>query len=493
MSIESQKKLTLSILSIENFKMQVLSLKFAKRLAKCKTWWYNIEEFGSSLAKMRFAHLPDAKVLQEAKGEKMKSYKLLTPAERKELYESLSATYNEYKAMGLSLDLSRGKPNSSQLDISNGILSVDLTDDHYAKDGLDCRNYGVLDGIPEAKHFFAEVMGLDAKDVIIGGNSSLQLMYDTLARAMLFGLHGSTEPWCREEGLKWICVVPGYDRHFKITEVLGFELVSVKMLPTGPDMDEVERLVKDPKVKGIWCVPKYSNPTGYTYSDETVRRLAAMECAAPDFRIMWDNAYGIHDFTEDKDELADVFALAKEYGNEDRIFYYTSTSKVTCPGSGVAFMAASEANRKQILPYFGAQTIGYDKINQLRHLRFFGTAENMYRHMLDLGGIIKKKFDIAIEKLSALKGLDIAEWTEPRGGYFISVDAMPGTAKRVFELCAEVGVTLTSVGATHPYGIDPEDTNLRLAPTYPTDTDLALATEVLALAIKLAALEKLGV
>lgn len=432
------------------------------------------------------------KFCNKLKGEKMKTYHLLTPDERKELYSSLSKTYDEYKARGLSLDLSRGKPNSSQLDISNGILSVDLTDDHNAADGLDCRNYGVLDGIPEAKQFFAEALGLSVEDVMIGGNSSLQLMYDTLARAMLFGLYGSPKPWCREEGLKWICVVPGYDRHFRITEVLGFELISVKMLPTGPDMDEVERLVKDPKVKGIWCVPKYSNPTGYTYSDETVRRLASMECAAPDFRIMWDNAYGIHDFTEDKDELADIFALAREYGNEDRIFYYTSTSKITCPGSGVALMAASEGNRKQILPYVGAQTIGYDKINQLRHLRFFGTAENMHRHMLNLGGIIKKKFDIAKEKLSALHGLGIAEWTEPRGGYFISVDTLPGTARRVFEICAELGVTLTSVGATHPYGVDPEDTNLRLAPTYPTDEELALATEVLVLAIKLAALEKLG-
>ena len=422
----------------------------------------------------------------------MKSYKQLTSAERQGLYEELSRQYEEYKSKGLSLDLSRGKPNSSQLDISNGLLEVDLTNDFLAKSGLDCRNYGLLDGIPEMKEFFAESMGLNAEDVMVGGNSSLQLMYDTLSRAMLFGLYGSSQPWCREEGLKWICVVPGYDRHFKITEVLGFELISVKMLPTGPDMDEVERLVKDPKVKGIWCVPKYSNPTGYTYSDETVKRLASMECAAPDFRIMWDNAYGIHDFSTDKDELADIFALAKECGNEDRIFYYASTSKVTHPGSGVAFMAASANNRKQITKYLGTQTIGYDKINQLRHLRFFGTPDNMYSHMLNLGSVIKKKFDIAIDKLNALSGLDIAEWTEPRGGYFISVDTMPGTAKRVYELSKGAGVTLTSVGATFPYDIDPDDTNLRLAPTYPSDEDLALACEILVLSIKLAALEKLG-
>ena len=257
-------------------------------------------------------------------------------------------------------------------------------------------------------------------------------------------------------------------------------------------MDEVERLARDPKVKGMWCVPKYSNPTGCTYSDETVRRLAAMECGAVDFRIMWDNAYAVHDFSTDKDELADIFTIAKEYGNEDRIFYYSSTSKVTYPGGGVAFMAASANNRKQIAPYLGAQTIGYDKINQLRHLRFFGTPENMYEHMLKLGGVIKEKFDIAISKLEELRGLDIAQWTEPKGGYFISVDAMRGTAKRVYELTAKAGVTLTAVGATFPYGIDPDDSNLRLAPTYPSDVELAIACEILVLAIKLAALEKLG-
>ena len=423
----------------------------------------------------------------------MKSYKQLTAEERRELYASLLTVYGEYKERKLSLDLSRGKPNSSQLDISNGLLAVELAGDYLSESGLDCRNYGVLDGLPEMKRFFGQAMGIDPENVMIGGNSSLQMMYDTLARAMLFGLYGSKQPWCREEGLKWICVVPGYDRHFKITETLGFELISVDMLPTGPDMDAVERLVLDPKVKGIWCVPKYSNPTGYTYSDDTVRRLASMKCAAPDFRIMWDNAYGIHDFTSDKDELADIFALAKEYGNEDRVFYYASTSKVTHPGSGVALMAASENNRRQILPYIGAQTIGYDKINQLRHLRYFGTPENMCEHMLNLGGIIKQKFDIAISKLHALSGLDIAEWTEPKGGYFISVDTMPGTAKRVYELAKAVGVTLTSVGATFPYDLDPRDSNLRLAPTYPTDVDLALACEILVLAIKLAALEKLGV
>ena len=431
--------------------------------------------------------------IRRAKGEKMKSYKQLTLAERRELYSELSAAYEEYRAKGLSLDLSRGKPNSSQLDISNGLLNVDLSSDHTSEQGIDCRNYGVLDGLPEMKKLFAESMCLDPSDIIIGGNSSLQLMYDALVRAMLFGVYGSKAPWSQEDKLKWICVTPGYDRHFRITETLGFELISVNMLPTGPDMDEVERLVKDPKVKGIWCVPKYSNPTGYTYSDETVRRLASMECAAPDFRIMWDNAYGIHDFSEDKDELADIFRIAKEYGNEDRVFYFSSTSKVTFPGSGVAFMAASENNRKQISKYLGAQTIGYDKLNQLRHVRFFGTAEQMHSHMLNLGGVIKQKFDITISKLKALSGLEIAEWTEPRGGYFISYNVMPGTAKRVYDLCRSAGVTLTEAGATFPYGIDPTDSNLRLAPTYPSDEDISLAMDILVLSTKLAALEKLGI
>ncbi len=424
----------------------------------------------------------------------MSSYKELTSAERREIYDQLIKTYNSYVEKNLSLDLSRGKPNASQLDISDGLLSVDFEKNYYSESGFDCRNYGVVDGLPEMKKFFADAMGLNEADIMVGGNSSLQLMHDTLTRAMLFGVYGSEKPWCKEDGLKWICVAPGYDRHFKVTEVLGFELLTVKMLPTGPDMDEVERLARDPKVKGIWCVPKYSNPTGCTYSEETVRRLASMECGATDFRIMWDNAYGIHDFTEKKqDELADIFEICKEYGTEDRVFYYSSTSKVTYPGGGVAFMAASENNRKQILPFLGVQTIGYDKLNQLRHIRFFNTPDVMRKHMLTLGAMIKKKFKIALARLEELNGLDICEWTKPRGGYFISVNTMKGTAKRVYELTKGAGVTLTAVGATFPYGVDPDDSNLRLAPTYPTDEELDLACEILTLAIKLAALEKLGI
>ncbi len=424
----------------------------------------------------------------------MKKYDSLSAAERRELHGQLMTEYNNYKSAGLSLDLSRGKPNSLQLDISQGLMSVDMSKENcFSKAGFDCRNYGLLEGVPEMKELFSKVYGINSEDIIIGGNSSLSLMYDTLVRAMLFGVYGSKAPWCKEEGLKWLCVVPGYDRHFRITEKLGFELINVKMLADGPDMDEVERLVKDSKVKGIWCVPKYSNPSGNTYSDEVVRRLVSMECAAPDFRIMWDNAYAIHDFDEKGDNLADVFALAEQYDTKDRIFYFSSTSKVTFPGSGVSFIAASKNNRDQFMPYFGTQTISYDKINQLRHVKYFGTPECVREQMLELGAMIKRKFEITLNGLSSLEGLGVAEWTSPKGGYFVSLDTMPGTATRVFELMKDAGVTLTPVGATFPYGIDPDDSNLRIAPTYPSESELELATKVLTVAVKIAALEKLGV
>ena len=400
--------------------------------------------------------------------------------------------YNEYKERNLKLDLSRGKPNSSQLDVVDGLLGVEMKRELCVSEGgFDCRNYGLVDGVPEAKKLFADILGLDEKSIIVGGNSSLQLMYDALARAMLYGTPDSQAPWCRESGLKWICIAPGYDRHFKITEDLGFELLTVKMTPTGPDMDEVERLALDPKVKGIWCVPKYSNPTGNTYSDETVRRLASMKCGASDFRIMWDNAYAIHAFGEKDDELLDIFTEAKKYGNEDRILYFASTSKITLPGSGIAMVAASPKNVADILRRMGTQTIGYDKINQLRHVAYFENADNVFAHMKKLGAAIKTKFEITERALSDLDGLGIAEWTKPYGGYFISLDITLGSATRVYELMKLAGVTLTQVGATYPYGKDPEDKNLRLAPTYPSDSDLALACEILTVAVKLSALEKI--
>jgi aspartate/methionine/tyrosine aminotransferase len=407
-------------------------------------------------------------------------------------YNRAKSKYDEYCDMHLTLDLSRGKPNSDQLDISLPLLSEARPREKcFSINGVDCRNYGVLDGIPEMKKLFADMLGIDVKYVTVGGNSSLQLMYDTLARAMLFGVVGAERPWCKEEGLKWICVVPGYDRHFKMTEYLGFELLSVNMTETGPDMDEVERLVKDPKVKGIWCVPKYSNPTGNTYSDETVRRLAKMECAAPDFRIMWDNAYAVHDLGDETEELLDIFAEAEKWGNEDRIFYYASTSKITFPGGGVAMLAASERNLEQIETYLGVQTIGYDKLNQLRHTTYFKDKESVKNHMKILSDFIGRKFDITLNSLSDLEGLEIAEWTRPKGGYFISLDVMEGTARRVYELAKVAGVTLTTVGATYPYGKDPMDRNLRIAPTYPTDSEVEMASKILVLSVKMAALEKI--
>ena len=407
-------------------------------------------------------------------------------------YNKAKLKYDEYCDMHLTLDLSRGKPNSDQLDISLPLLSEARPREKcFSINGVDCRNYGVLDGIPEMKKLFADMLGIDEKYVTVGGNSSLQLMYDTLARAMLFGVVGSERPWCKEEGLKWICVVPGYDRHFKMTEYLGFELLSVNMTETGPDMDEVERLVKDPKVKGIWCVPKYSNPTGNTYSDETVRRLAKMECAAPDFRIMWDNAYAVHDLGDETDDLLDIFTEAEKWGNEDRIFYYASTSKITFPGGGVAMLAASERNLAQISTYLGVQTIGYDKLNQLRHTTYFKDKESVIKHMKILADFIGRKFEITLDSLSDLEGLEIAEWTHPKGGYFISLDVMEGTARRVYELAKRAGVTLTTVGATYPYGKDPMDKNLRIAPTYPTDAEVEKASKILVLSVKMAALEKI--
>ena len=422
----------------------------------------------------------------------MKKYSELSLAELQAEYDAVLRNYNEYKAMGLTLDLSRGKPNSDQLDISLPLLSEARPREKcFSINGVDCRNYGVLDGIPEMKQLFADMLGIKTEYITVGGNSSLQLMYDTLARAMLFGVKGSRRPWCKEPVKKWICVTPGYDRHFKMTELFGFELISVPMTPTGPDMDMVEAIVKDPTVKGIWCVPKYSNPTGNTYSDETVRRLAAMECAAPDFRIMWDNAYAVHNFKGECDQLLDIFTEAEKCGTIDRVFYFASTSKITFPGGGVAMLAASPENLAHIEQFLGVQTIGYDKLNQLRHTTYFKDRATLDRHMKILAEFIGRKFEITLEALDGLRGLGIAEWSEPSGGYFVNLDVLPGTAKRVYNLMKEAGVTLTSVGATFPYGIDPEDKNLRIAPTYPTDDEVRIATNILVVVVKLAAIEKL--
>ena len=405
----------------------------------------------------------------------------------------MQAEYKKYQDMGLNLDMSRGKPGSSQLDLSEGMLTVlSSKEDCKAVNGLDCRNYGVLDGVPEMKEIFAKVLGVDTSELMVGGNSSLNMMFDTISTMMTANVNGGT-PWSKLDKIKWLCPVPGYDRHFTITEYFGFEMITVPMTPQGPDMDIIEKLVsEDSSIKGIWCVPKYSNPQGVTYSDETVTRFAKLKPAADDFRIMWDNAYVIHDIAEQGDTLLNIMDECKKYGNEDLPIMFTSTSKITFPGAGIACMATSEKNMKFFKKKYAVQTIGYDKLNMLRHVKFFGNYDGLMEHMQKHRAVLEPRFNAVIKKLEDnLSGYGIAQWLNPKGGYFISVDVYEGCAKRTVQLCKEAGVILTDAGATFPYGNDPQDSNIRLAPTLPPVEELELAMDLFCVCAKLAALEKL--
>ena len=401
----------------------------------------------------------------------MKTYAEMSREELLSEKASLEERYNEFKARGLKLDMSRGKPCKEQLDLS--VALNDVAD--YVSDGVDVRNYGMLDGIPSCKKLFADLMGVKPENVIVGPTSSLNLMFDYVSQCYTHGA-GST-PWCKLDKVKFLCPVPGYDRHFTILEHFGIEMINVDMKQDGPDMDAIEKLVKDPSVKGMFCVPKYSNPQGITFSDDVVRRIAALKPAAEDFRIVWDNAYCVHDLVEDGDKLLNIFDVLPEYGNDDMVVEVCSTSKITFPGAGISAIIASDNNIKMIKSRLSAQVISYDKMNQHRHVVFFGDANGVLNHMKKHAAILKPKFDIVIKTLNEeLAGKGIASWFAPKGGYFISLDVMDGCAKRVGELCKEAGVTLTSVGATYPYGKDPNNKNIRIAPSSVSYTHLTLPT-----------------
>ena len=421
----------------------------------------------------------------------MPRYAEMSKAELEAELAEVRARYGEMAARGLKLNMARGKPSAAQLELSLPMLDVlDSEADLAAEDGTDCRNYGVLDGIPEAKRLMAALLDDEPENVIVLGNASLTAMYDAMVRYLVFGALGST-PWGRLPEVKWLCPVPGYDRHFSICEDLGIEMIPVPLCEDGPDMEEVERLVAaDDAIKGIWCVPKYSNPSGITYSDETVRRLAAMECAADDFRIFWDNAYCVHDLYDETDELANIFDLARAAGTEDRVVAFASTSKITFPGAGIGFIGASPAVIAEFSKRLKAGLISADKLNQLRHVRFLPTIEAVKEHMKKHAEFLRPRFEAVERKLTeGLGDTDCATWTHPRGGYFVSFDGPEGSAQKVAALCADLGVKLTPAGATWPYGKDPRDTNIRIAPSYPTVEDLEAALDVLVLAVKLVAAE----
>ena len=417
----------------------------------------------------------------------------MTKPELENEMNDLRDRYARLASLSLSLDLSRGKPAADQLNLTEGLLTAVSTSADTIIDGTDTRNYGVPDGLPAMKKIFSDLFTIPESNIIIGGASSLRLMFDTVARAMLFGTSEGKTPWAYQGKIKFICPVPGYDRHFGICEAFGIEMITVPMTKDGPDMDRVEALVaSDASIKGIWCVPKYSNPTGVTYSNETVKRLASLKCAADDFRIFYDNAYAIHDLYDKGDELADIFAYAKEAGNPDIVYEFSSFAKISFPGGGVSMFASSDANVAYARKILSKQTICCDKINQLRHIRYFGDADGVRAHMKKHASLLRPKFEIVRETFEReLAPYGVGEWTNPNGGYFLSLDLPKGTAKRTYELAKNIGVTLTKVGATFPYGIDPDDSNLRIAPTFATLDNLRLACEVLCVCAKIAALEKM--
>ena len=424
----------------------------------------------------------------------MKKYQDMTKDELLAIKSKLLDEFQEEKAKNLSLNMARGKPGKAQLELAMPML--DVLNSHADMNtilGNDTRNYGDLDGIGECRKLIADMMEVQKDNVIVCGNSSLNIMYDTVARSMSFGVNGST-PWHQLDKVKFLCPVPGYDRHFKITELFGIEMINIPLSETGPDMDMVEQYVNnDPAVKGIWCVPKYSNPTGISYSDETVRRFANLKPAAQDFRIYWDNAYCIHHLYDDKhDVILNILTECEKAGNPDMVYIFASTSKISFPGSGVSAIASSEKNIQNILKLMTVQTIGHDKINQLRHVRFFKDIDGLKAHMKKHSDILRPKFEAVLDTLqSELGDLGIGDWIKPRGGYFISFNAMPGCAKKIVALCKELGVVMTGAGATYPYGKDPLDSNIRIAPSFPSPEEMAMASKVFVLCVKLASVEKL--
>jgi len=424
----------------------------------------------------------------------MKAYQELSKEELLSLKNQLEKDFEVAKGKGLKLDMSRGKPSVAQLDMGMDIFDVlNSGSNMKSMNGVDVRNYGVVDGLDEAKQMMADIMGVSMKNVIVYGNASLNVMYDAVSSAMTHGVMGST-PWCKLDKVKFLCPAPGYDRHFAITQHFGIEMITVPMTPQGPDMDMVERLVKeDESIKGIWCVPKYSNPQGYTYSDETVRRFAALKPAARDFRIFWDNAYAVHHLYEDRqDQLLEILGECEKAGNPDMVYEFCSTSKISFSGAGVAAIATSQGNLEYIKKSLTIQTIGYDKINQLRHARYFKNFEGIKAHMRKHAALMRPKFEAVQNILEReLGGLGIGTWTKPNGGYFISFDAMEGCAKAIVAKCKEAGVVLTAAGATYPYGVDPRDSNIRIAPSFPTPEEMSMATELFVLCVKLVSVDKL--